>query len=346
MKEYPIHPFANIFPLHDGAPLYEMRGSIKEIGLQDPIVLYKGAILDGRRRYKACVSLEIEPAFVLFQGDDEDALSFVLAKNLHRRHLGEAERAMVAAQIAKMKRGGAHGNQFSKSENGHSASVGGATTKNGKGAPAPLATIGEVAEMLNVSEGAVDRAKKVTDKGTKSLQNAVNDGTLTLSDAAAVAGEPAKVQNEAVKKVRKKRTKTAKKAVEEIKQDETEEPKEPCDDNEVPWKTKSTKAMKAIEAIPDLKEMSRTLAGIIKKLEDGEHLRLYTISLQSVIATIKSVKESLLGACPAYVCPYCDGTGKTLEGAQQGKRCEVCEQNGWVTKSVYKRSPKGQEAKK
>jgi hypothetical protein len=60
-------------------------------------------ILDGRNRYAACMIARVEPVFVEFTEDD--ALGFVISKNIHRRHLNESQRAVVAAKIANMKQG-------------------------------------------------------------------------------------------------------------------------------------------------------------------------------------------------------------------------------------------------
>jgi hypothetical protein len=62
---------------------------------------------------------------------------------------------------------------------------------------------------MNVSERAVDRAKVVTEHGTSELQEAVKDGTVTLTDAAKIAHEPAIVQNRAVSDVKSGRAETA-----------------------------------------------------------------------------------------------------------------------------------------
>ena len=42
----------------------------------------------------------------------EDALQYVISKNLHRRHLNETQRAGVASRMANMEHGGWRGNQW------------------------------------------------------------------------------------------------------------------------------------------------------------------------------------------------------------------------------------------
>ncbi len=112
----------------------------------------------------------------------------------------------------------------------------------------------------------------------------------------------------------------------------------PCDGNGVPW---SGHALVAIEVAPKFKEMSSQLSKMAKTIVDDESLRLYTFSIQSVIAGIRTLQATLLDAIPSYVCPYCDGTLKTVEGPEKGKACEVCCRQGWVSKSTCSRSPKG-----
>ena len=89
--------FAEIFPMLDDDRLNELVRDIKDHGLLDAIVLYEGKILDGRCRYLACKVAGVEPRFEIYDG--ADALGFAVSRNLHRRHLNESQRAMVAARV-------------------------------------------------------------------------------------------------------------------------------------------------------------------------------------------------------------------------------------------------------
>ena len=103
---YEFHPLAALFPMLDDEELKALAKDIKAKGLREPITLYEGKVLDGRNRYRACdlADLELEPDdFTQYEGDD--ALGFVVSKNLHRRHLNESQRAQIAAEIANMPQG-------------------------------------------------------------------------------------------------------------------------------------------------------------------------------------------------------------------------------------------------
>jgi ParB-like chromosome segregation protein Spo0J len=99
-----FHPAANIFPLMDRRDYELLKADIVTNGLREEIVIYQGCILDGRNRYRACSEAGIEPTFQEYEGDDPGA--FVLSMNLHRRHLSPSQRAMIAADLATLKRGG------------------------------------------------------------------------------------------------------------------------------------------------------------------------------------------------------------------------------------------------
>src|SRR5689334_24109697 len=96
----------------------------------------------------ACAAAKVTPAFREFTG--EDALAFVLSLNVHRRHLTESQRAMAAAEFAKLSRGRPVIN----------------------GAKAPF-TQTQAADLMHVSRDSVKRARKVLDNGSKELQQAV-----------------------------------------------------------------------------------------------------------------------------------------------------------------------------
>ena len=78
-----FHPLANLLPMLDGEAFAAFVADIRANGLIEPITIYKGLVLDGRNRLKACQAAGIEPWFVEYDGDDP--LSFVLSQNLHRQ---------------------------------------------------------------------------------------------------------------------------------------------------------------------------------------------------------------------------------------------------------------------
>lgn len=97
-----FHPAANIFPLMSDEELAGLQADILRNGLLEPVWLHKdGRILDGRNRYKACVTLGIKPTFRTWDGDGS-ATAFVVSLNLHRRHLSAEQRAAVAVKMLPM----------------------------------------------------------------------------------------------------------------------------------------------------------------------------------------------------------------------------------------------------
>jgi len=168
-KEYEFHPLADIFPLLDGDAFDAFVADIEARGLQEPIWLYEGKVLDGRNRYRAChqagVDIRTNPY------TDNDPVGFVVAANLHRRHLNETQRAMIAAKLVTTKLGD---NQW---------------RREGKPIDQPTA-----AKMLNVSPKSVQRAKEVLDKATPVIRELVEAGKVPVSIAAKVAAMPKKEQ--------------------------------------------------------------------------------------------------------------------------------------------------------
>ena len=168
---YEPHEIAKIFPLIQGKEFDELCDDIEKHGLREPIWLYEGKILDGRNRAEACSITGVELRTQEYEGDD--LIGFVLSLNLHRRHLNESQRGMVAANIANLDNG-----QHSSSANLQSTSR------------------HEAAEKLNVSERTVNNAKKVQSEGLPELADRVNEGTLPVSSAAFIATLPEEEQRE------------------------------------------------------------------------------------------------------------------------------------------------------
>ena len=173
-----FHEYANLFPMLIGEPLNALRDDIRQHGVREPVVFLDGAIIDGRNRYMCARDLGIEYPRVEYDGDDP--LGFVISHNLHRRHLTESQRAMVAAKLAKMPSGAR--TDLQPSANLHEVS---ATT---------------AAEMLNVSPRSVKTAKTVQRSGASELIDAVERGDVSVSAAADLATLPKPEQAEIVAK--------------------------------------------------------------------------------------------------------------------------------------------------
>ena len=171
------HDYANLFPMLDAAAQDALRADIQAFGVREPVILFDGRILDGRNRYMAARDLGLDFPVADFDGADADALAYVLSTNLHRRHLTESQRAVVAGKLANMKRGNP---DFSNSANLQNSE--------------PSVSQAQAANMLNVSERSVATAKKVIEKGAPELVAAVENGAVSVSAAAAVAKLPQEEQ--------------------------------------------------------------------------------------------------------------------------------------------------------
>jgi len=166
-----FHPCAELFPLMEGEEFAALVADIKAHGLRMPIVTLDNAILDGRNRYRACIEAGVEIRTEKFAGPDP--LAFVLSANLHRRHLNESQRAMIAAKLETMKHGGSRrGDQDANLRLDRD----------------------EAARMLNVSPRSVCSAAAVRAHGTPELVLRVERGEVAVSIAAKVAELPPEVQ--------------------------------------------------------------------------------------------------------------------------------------------------------
>src|SRR5262249_45054670 len=70
MTTLAFHPLANVFPLLEGEPFAALVHDIATQGLQEPLVLYQGYILDGRNRARACMEAGVTPQYSEYAGDD------------------------------------------------------------------------------------------------------------------------------------------------------------------------------------------------------------------------------------------------------------------------------------
>jgi hypothetical protein len=92
------HPFAALFPELPPEELRHLARDIKERGQLEPIILYRGLILDGRNRYRACQMAGVKPRTEEFNPKvaKRSPEEFVVSRNLRRRHLSVGQKAAIA----------------------------------------------------------------------------------------------------------------------------------------------------------------------------------------------------------------------------------------------------------
>jgi hypothetical protein len=153
----PLHPLVELFPPMEGDEFKKLVASIKANGLRDRVTVHQGLILDGRNRQRACQAAGVRCDYEPLPAG-QDPLTFVIDKNLNRRHLTNSQRAMFAAKLANLKDG---------------------QTKAGTQICAPVSQQ-DAAEMLKVSTRSVQSATNVKNNAIPELIQAVERGDVTV----------------------------------------------------------------------------------------------------------------------------------------------------------------------
>lgn len=96
----PIHPYAGLVPLATELDQISLTDSINRYGQQEPIILWKGQIVDGRCRQKALLALARPIAYKELDNElsDRDVRIWVQANNT-RRQLTVTQKATIAARL-------------------------------------------------------------------------------------------------------------------------------------------------------------------------------------------------------------------------------------------------------
>lgn len=208
MSELKFHEASEIFPM-DESSIDSLADDIRKNGLLNPVELYKGKILDGRRRHAACIKAGVEPEFV--DVNPEDPVAYVLSQNLHRRHLTASQRAMVAARASEIyerqakqreKEGAAKGGRASGASR-REKTKGGANWPHPSNNQTPIRdesrrARSQAAATVGVGGRTVQRACRVIKNGTPEVIKAVDEGKISLNKAEEVTQEPPEVQERRV----------------------------------------------------------------------------------------------------------------------------------------------------
>ena len=180
-KTYAQHPLSAAFPAMTPEEFQELKDSIENIGVQNPITLLDGMVIDGWHRYSACLELVMECPVVEL-APDTDPRDFVVAQNQARRHITKGQLIAAASKVYQWKPLGA---------NQHTG---------GSALSAEALSSKQMAEKLNVGVRSVEQFRVVERQAAPAVVDAVNRGELGLPKAAAIAKLPPEQQAQAISK--------------------------------------------------------------------------------------------------------------------------------------------------
>jgi hypothetical protein len=101
-----VHELALAFPAYKEPDMDKLTIDVRDHGMREPVTLYEGKILDGRNRKEAAIRAQLTTIpSKTFEGTYDEARNYVISLNLVRRHLTTGQRAMIAAELAKMPQG-------------------------------------------------------------------------------------------------------------------------------------------------------------------------------------------------------------------------------------------------
>lgn len=187
---YEVHPFADAFPLIDGAEFDDLVADVKAHGLRQPIVLThdRAVLVDGRNRVRACEAAGVDVVHETLgeHYTDTMVLDLIVSLNLARRQLDTGQRSMVALDYERL-----YGVAVAAEETARKAATSWKTgSDQGKATPAdrPESTARKresrerAAKVVGTSGRSVARAKAIT-RDAPDLAAQVKAGTLALDAA-------------------------------------------------------------------------------------------------------------------------------------------------------------------
>jgi len=201
-----------------------LERSILTEGCRDALVLWGEVLIDGHNRYAICQRHNIP--FKTIQNDHfkdiEDVQLWMIDNHLARRSVSDFQRGMLALRKKEIISMRIKAQDESDTSGNEETDVAIPVVK-------PTQSRQEIARVAGISSNAVLQIEKIQRAAAPELVQAVRDGTISISAAAAVATLPSDEQAAAVAGGRKELQQAAKQVREKIR-----EQKSPAKMNKVP----------------------------------------------------------------------------------------------------------------
>ncbi|MBI3283817.1 MAG: hypothetical protein HYZ65_03050 [Burkholderiales bacterium] len=194
-----------------------LERSILAEGCRDALVLWGEVLIDGHNRYAICRQHGI--AYQTVQNDKfdtiEDVQLWMIDNHLARRSVSDFQRGMLALRKKEIVAARSQAAAPAEAEPAPAAAV------------KPVQSRQEIARAAGISSNAVLQIEKIQRAAAPELVQAVRDGTISISAAAAVASLPSAEQVAAVAGGRKELQQAARQIREKVREQKTAAPATP-----------------------------------------------------------------------------------------------------------------------
>ena len=201
---YVVSSLVRIFPDKPEPEYGALKESIRRLGLLDPILMWRGTVVDGYHRLRACLELGVEPGFDVLSAD-ADPVEIVVDRMGTQRRLNETARAAAAVRaMGKPKPGRPKGSGKNR------ANLRGFRTRRW------------ASKNFQVSERTITTMLKIADPQSGAIpevRRALSMGLISASDGLNALEESPEVQLEAMNLIFNGRTGKFARAVSMIKND-------------------------------------------------------------------------------------------------------------------------------
>jgi N6-adenosine-specific RNA methylase IME4 len=165
--------FKKLIPALTAEEFKQLEANILSEGIRDPLVLWRGYLVDGHNRYAIATEhgLDYKTVNKDFK-DSNEVKEWMILNQFGRRNLSNYQRSVLALQLEEV---------FSAKAKEKQKEAGGSVPQ--KSAEAPIETRKELAKVANVSHDTIAKVKKIEAVATPEVKAQLSTGELSINQA-------------------------------------------------------------------------------------------------------------------------------------------------------------------
>lgn len=170
--------FKDLIPPLSGDEFKQLKENILRDGIQDPLKIWQGILIDGHNRYEIAQSYGLEFTTIEMQFATRDDVKFWIIKNqLGRRNLSLYDRSILALKLKPVIAAKAKAKQLSTLKQNAE------TVSQKSDEREELSTKKEIAKAAGVSHDTIAKVERIEQQATPEIKAALKTGKISINGA-------------------------------------------------------------------------------------------------------------------------------------------------------------------